>query len=127
MSELDDLKGTIRKFVDDRDWDQYHTPKNLAMALVAECGELVEHFQWLTEEQSQNVSAETLEEIGHELADVFVYLLRLSDKLGIDLVAAAERKMLLNAEKYPVDKAHGSAQKYTAYQDEATLSKSAKA
>ena len=117
MSELDDLKEKIRKFVEDRDWDQYNTPKNLSMALIAECGELVEHFQWLTEEQSTQVPAENLEEISHELADVFVYLLRLSDKLGIDLVEAVNRKMLLNEEKYPADKVRGSAKKYTEYKN----------
>ena len=117
MSELDELKLKIRKFVDDRDWDQYNTPKNLSMALIAECGEVVEHFQWLTEEQSSQIPAENLEEIGHELADVFVYLLRLSDKLGIDLVEAVNRKMILNEEKYPADKVRGSAKKYTEYKN----------
>jgi NTP pyrophosphatase (non-canonical NTP hydrolase) len=117
MSELDELKLKIRKFVDDRDWDQYNTPKNLSMALIAECGEVVEHFQWLTEEQSTQIPAENLEEIGHELADVFVYLLRLSDKLGIDLVEAVNRKMILNEEKYPADEVRGSAKKYTEYKN----------
>ncbi len=117
MSELDELKLKIRKFVDDRDWDQYNTPKNLSMALIAECGEVVEHFQWLTEEQSSQIPAENLEEIGHELADVFVYLLRLSDKLGIDLVEAVNRKMILNEEKYPADEVRGSAKKYTEYKN----------
>ncbi len=117
MSEIDDLKHKIRKFADDRNWDQYHSPKNLSMALIAECGELVEHFQWMTEEQSSNIPSETLEEISHELADVFVYLLRLSDKLGIDLIEAANRKMALNEKKYPADKVRGSSKKYTEYKD----------
>ncbi len=117
MSELDDLKQKIRKFVDDRDWDQYHTPKNLSMALIAECGELVEHFQWLSDEQSAEISSENLEEISHEIADVFVYLLRLSDKLGIDLVEAVNRKMLLNEAKYPADQVRGSSKKYTEYKN----------
>lgn len=117
MSEFDDLKQKIRKFVNDRDWDQYHTPKNLSMALIAECGELVEHFQWLTEEQSAQISAESLEEISHEIADVFVYLLRLSDKLGIDLVEAVNRKMVLNEIKYPADQVRGSSKKYTDYKE----------
>ena len=115
MSEFDALKEKIRKFVADRDWDQYHTPKNLSMALIAECGELVEHFQWLTEAESADIPPEGLEEISHEIADVFVYLLRLSDKLGIDMVEAVNRKMLLNEEKYPADEVRGSAKKYTAY------------
>ena len=115
MSEFDALKEKIRKFVADRDWDQYHTPKNLSMALIAECGELVEHFQWLTEAESADIPPEDLEEISHEIADVFVYLLRLSDKLGIDMVEAVNRKMLLNEEKYPADEVRGSAKKYTEY------------
>lgn len=117
MSELEELKQKLRLFAADRDWDQYHTPKNLAMALIAEAAEVVEHFQWLTEEQSSNVPPETLEQIGHELADVFVYLIRLSDKLGIDLIEAANSKMALNEEKYPADKARGSAKKYTAHNE----------
>lgn len=117
MSELDDLKQKIRNFVNDRDWDQYHTPKNLSMALIAECAELVEHFQWLTEEQSAQLPAESLEEISHEIADVFVYLLRLSDKLGIDMVEAVNRKMILNETKYPVDQVRGSSKKYTEYKE----------
>ncbi len=117
MPGIDDLKQKIRKFADDRNWDQYHSPKNLSMALIAECGELVEHFQWMTEEQSVNIPTETLEEISHELADVFVYLLRLSDKLGIDLLEAANRKIALNEKKYPADKVRGSSKKYTEYKD----------
>ena len=115
MSEFDALKEKIRKFVADRDWNQYHTPKNLSMALIAECGELVEHFQWLTEAESADIPSEGLEEISHEIADVFVYLLRLSDKLGIDMVEAVNHKMLLNEEKYPADEVRGSAKKYTEY------------
>lgn len=117
MSDLDDLKQKIRIFADERNWDQYHSPKNLSMALIAECAEIVEHFQWMTEEQSSNVPAETLDEIGHELADVFVYLLRLSDKLGIDLIEATSSKMALNEKKYPADKVRGSSKKYTEYKD----------
>ncbi len=117
MHELDKLKLKIRIFADERNWDQYHSPKNLAMALIAECAELVEHFQWMTEEESANVAPENLEEISHELADVFVYLLRLSDKLGIDLVEAANSKMVLNEKKYPADQVRGSSKKYTAYKD----------
>jgi NTP pyrophosphatase (non-canonical NTP hydrolase) len=117
MSNLDDLQRKIRKFADDRNWNQYHTPKNLSMALIAECAELVEHFQWLTEEESSNIPTESLEEISHELADVFVYLLRLSDKLGINLIEAAHSKMALNEMKYPAEKVHGSSKKYTEYQD----------
>jgi NTP pyrophosphatase (non-canonical NTP hydrolase) len=115
MSEFDELKEKIRKFAADRDWNQYHTPKNLSMALITECGELVEHFQWLTDAESSNIPPEGLEEISHEIADVFVYLLRLSDKLGIDMVKAVNCKMLLNEAKYPADEVRGSAKKYTEY------------
>ena len=117
MSELENLILKIRKFADDRDWDQYHSPKNLTMALIVESAELVEHFQWMTEEQSANVPAETHEQISHELADIFVYLLRLSDKLDIDLIEAANNKMDINGKKYPVEKVRGSSKKYTAYTD----------
>jgi dCTP diphosphatase len=117
MSELNELKEKIRKFVEARDWDQYHTPKNLSMALIAECGELVEHFQWLSEAESQNLPEENLKEISHELADVLVYLLQLSDKLGIDMLEAVQSKMILNEAKYPADEVRGSAKKYTEYKD----------
>lgn len=117
MSEFNALQDKIRKFVEIRDWDQYHTPKNLCLALIAECGELVEHFQWLSEAESADLPAESLEEVSHELADVFVYLLRLSDKLGIDLLEAAQRKMILNEAKYPADEVRGSAKKYTEYKN----------
>jgi NTP pyrophosphatase (non-canonical NTP hydrolase) len=115
VNDLEKLKHRIREFASDRDWDQFHSPKNLSMALIAEAAELIEHFQWLSEEQSANLPSETLAEVSHELADIFVYLLRLSDKLGIDLVDAAHRKMDINEEKYPADKVRGSSKKYTEY------------
>lgn len=117
MDELRKLQSRIRDFVRARDWDQFHSPKNLSMALIAEAAELIEHFQWLTEEQSTQLPSDTLEEVGQELADIFVYLLRISDKLGIDLVAAANGKMDLNEKKYPADKVRGSSKKYTKYSD----------
>lgn len=111
------LQQRLREFAHERDWDQFHAPKNLSMALIAEAAELVEHFQWLTEAQSAHLSAEKLVEVEQELADIFLYLLRLADKLGVDLVAAAHRKIELNAHKYPVEKARGKANKYTDYTD----------
>jgi NTP pyrophosphatase (non-canonical NTP hydrolase) len=99
-------------FAAERDWDQFHNPKNLAMAVAAEVGELVEHFQWLTLEQAANLPRETRDEVALEAADVFLFLLRFCDKLDIDLAAAAERKLELNAKKYPVQKARGRATKY---------------
>jgi len=113
MTELEVLRDELRKFAAARDWDQFHSPKNLAMALSAEAAELLEIFQWLTEEQSRRLSPEAKTAASDEIADVLLYLIRLGDKLGIDPVAAAQRKMAANAEKYPVDKARGTAKKYT--------------
>jgi dCTP diphosphatase len=112
MERLDTLRIKLARFTDERDWDQFHNPKNLAMALVAEAGELVEHFQWLSLEQAAHLSPEAKTEVAMEIADVLLFLLRLADKLDIDPVAAAEMKMTLNAEKYPVAKSKGIATKY---------------
>ncbi len=111
-SGLGELRDALRRFAADRDWDQFHSPKNLAMALSVEASELLEHFQWLTEAESNNISATARHAVGLEAADVLLYLIRLSDKLEIDLIAAAHEKMRLNAEKYPVEKARGSSRKY---------------
>ena len=111
MTDVDSLRNQLRTFAADRDWDQFHSPKNLAAALAVEAAELLEHFQWLTEAQSQQLPPETLAEVRTEVADVLLY--RISDKLGIDLIAAAKAKIELNAAKYPVDKARGSSKKYT--------------
>lgn len=113
--DMDDLRLKLREFAKMREWQQFHSPKNLAMALIAEAGELVEHFQWLSEEQSKNLPVEKREEVALELADVLIYLVRLADTMGIDLLAAADRKMEINAEKYPAELVKGSARKYTAY------------
>jgi dCTP diphosphatase len=106
------LRARLRAFVAERDWDQFHTPKNLAMALVAEAGELVEHFQWLTPEQSSALPGEVRAQVELEIADVLLFLLRLCDKLDVDPVAAADKKLELNRQKYPVEKAKGRATKY---------------
>ena len=113
LTELEALREQLRDFAAERDWDLFHSPKNLAMALSVEAGELLEVFQWLTEEQSRRLSPEALVAAGDEVADVLLYLIRLSDKLGIDPIAAAHRKMLSNARKYPADKARGNSKKYT--------------
>ena len=112
-SRLAALVQQVRRFAADREWDRFHSPKNLAMALIGEAGELVEQFQWLTEEQSADLSAEKLALVEQEIGDVFIYLLQLCNRLGLDPVTAAERKLLLNARKYPVEKARGNAKKYT--------------
>ena len=113
MTDLESLRDQLRTFASERDWDQFHSPKNLAAALAVEASELLEHFQWLTEAQSQQLPPETLNEVSNEVADVLLYLIRISDKLGIDLIAASNAKIVLNAEKYPVEKARGNSRKYT--------------
>ena len=113
MTELESLREQLRAFAAARDWDQFHSPKNLAMALSAEAAELLEIFQWLTEEQSRSLAPEARAAASDEVADVLLYLVRLADKLGVDPIAAANRKLLANAAKYPVDKARGTSKKYT--------------
>lgn len=105
---LESLTQALRRFAQERDWEQFHSPKNLASALAVEAAELLEHFQWLTEEQSANLPADKRAAVGEEIADVLLYLLQLADKLGIDIVAAAHGKLALNAAKYPVAQARGS-------------------
>ena len=111
MHSLDDLRNQLREFARVRDWEQFHSPKNLAMAMIVEAAELAEHFQWLTEAQSQALNPEKREQVAQELADVFIYLVRLADRLDIDLMDAAQRKLVINAQKYPADKVRGSAKK----------------
>ena len=115
-SDFDRIKKQVRQFVVERDWDQFHSPKNLSMALIVEAAEMVEHFQWLTEEQSCNLSPEKLAEVEQELADIQVYLISLAEKLKLDLIAAVDKKLVLNAQKYPVDKARGNSKKYNEYE-----------
>ena len=111
-NELEDIKQRLRIFAKERDWDQFHSPKNFSMALIVECAELVEHFQWLTDEQSKRLPADTLDEVTLEMADIMIYLIRLADKLGVDLIKSVNRKIELNALKYPVEKSKGLATKY---------------
>lgn len=106
---IKEIQNKLEKFAEDRDWNQFHSPKNLVMALTSEVGELNDLFQWLTEDQSNNVDKD---EIRQEIADIFIYLLRLSDKLDIDLEEALQEKIEINANKYPVDLAKGNATKY---------------
>lgn len=115
QDSLQQLRSRINQFVQERDWAQFHTPKNLAMAMIVEAAELVEHFQWDTPAESLQLSPEKHEAVSHELADTFVYLLRIAEVLNIDLINAANQKIELNALKYPVDKAKGSNAKYTEY------------
>jgi len=110
---LASLRRELRRFADARDWGQFHTPKNLAMALSVEAAELLECFQWLTPEQSAKPAARDRRAIEEEVADVLLYLLRLTDVLDIDPLQAAQRKMKINRRKYPEALARGSARKYS--------------
>lgn len=116
MKEYDQLKMQLRQFAEERDWDQFHSPKNLSMALIAEAAELVEHFQWLTEEQSRSLEQNKLDQVQEELADIQIYLVRIADKLNVDLLGAVSKKIEANAKKYPSDKVRGSSKKYTEYE-----------
>jgi dCTP diphosphatase len=110
---LDALRSALRRFAAERDWDQFHLPKNLAVALSVEAAELLEHFQWMPDQESAALPPGTRAKVREELADVLLYLIRLADKLDIDLVSAAVDKMAVNAKKYPVHKARGTSKKYT--------------
>ncbi len=113
--KLEQFKQRLHDFAEERDWDQFHSPKNLSMALIAEAAELVEHFQWLTEKQSNELSSDKLQEVEQEIADIQIYLIRIADKLGIDVLDAVQKKIALNEAKYPADKVRGSSKKYTEY------------
>lgn len=112
------LRELVRAFVDERDWDQFHTPKNLSSALAVEAAELLEHFQWLRDGRPEELGQARLREVRHEMADVLVYLVRLADKLDVDLAAAVDEKMVLNRAKYPADLVRGDARKYYEYKRE---------
>ena len=112
---LGELKTRVLAFVDERDWQQFHSPKNLSMALAAEAGELMEHFLWATPEQSRAIASDPAKraKIADELADVVIYAIEFANMTGLDIAAAIEAKMAANAKKYPVEKARGRAEKYT--------------
>ncbi len=113
--DLPELQQKLVRFGHDRDWAQFHSPKNLAMALAVEAGELLEHFQWLREDESCNLSGEKRRAVALEMADVFMYTALLAKKLDIDLMAAAEEKMALNDIRYPAELVRGSAKKHDEY------------
>jgi len=115
MSCFDDLKKRLAEFAKERDWEQFHSPKNLAMALIVEAGELVEQLQWLTEDETHRLSSAQHQAVSEEAADVLLYLIRFADRLGIDLEQAAWAKIDKNALKYPADTVRGSSRKYTDY------------
>ena len=117
-SSVTELTTLVRAFADNRDWQQFHTARNLVLALVGETGELAAEFQWISDDNivSALQDADKREAVGSELADVFIYLLRLADVTGINLAEELEKKIMINEERYPVDKARGSAAKYTKYE-----------
>lgn len=112
MTSLPELQQKLRAFAKARDWEQFHSPKNLVMALSVEASELLEHFQWLTEQEAKNLSPEVKAEVAEEMADVLLYLLRLADGLNVDLLEEAQKKMAKNEKRFPVDKVKGSAKKF---------------
>lgn len=115
MNELEKLRTRVADFARERDWDQFHSPKNLSMALIVEAGELLEHFQWMKQSESFELSKDKLKAVEEELADILVYLVRIADQLGIDLISATNRKIKSNEAKYPADLVRGSSRKYTEY------------
>lgn len=110
-----ELKQRLRAFAQARDWERFHSPKNLSMALIAEAAELVEHFQWLNEQQSADLPPEKRRDVAHELADILIYLVRLADRLDIDLAHAVDEKIRINEQRYPADAVRGQAKKYSDY------------
>jgi NTP pyrophosphatase (non-canonical NTP hydrolase) len=113
VKSLFDIRDALRRFAAERDWEQFHSPKNLAIALSVEASELLENFQWLTDEASSKLPPEKIVRVREEIADVLLYLVRLADKLDVDLLDAAQEKIELNAKKYPTDRARGTSRKYT--------------
>jgi NTP pyrophosphatase (non-canonical NTP hydrolase) len=112
---LDVLNTRLKAFAQSRNWEQFHNPKNLSMAMIAECAELVEHFQWLTPEQSMNLPTDKLEEVALEMADILIYLIRCAERLDIDLIDAANRKIAINEVRYPTEKVYGDARRASEY------------
>ncbi len=112
---LANLSKRLKTFARERNWEQFHSPKNLSMAMIAECAELVEHFQWLSEEQSLRISAEKRTQVAMEMADILIYLVRCAERLNIDLIAAADKKILINEQRYPVDRVYGDARRAGEY------------
>ena len=117
-NEVNELMLALRQFAKDRDWEQFHSPKNLSMALAVEAAELMEHFQWSPQEATYKLAEAKHQLVAYELADVFIYLLRLCDQLDVDLLAATRQKMHINDQRYPVDQVKGSSKKYTEYNQE---------
>ena len=116
--DLTALQNQLREFARERDWEQFHSPKNLAAALSVEASELLEIFQWMTEEESNSLDDKAAQSVADEIADVQIYLARIADRLGIDIESAVTAKLKVNREKYPADKVKGRADKYTTYSED---------
>lgn len=116
-NSLDQLNQRLKEFAQTRNWEQFHNPKNLAMALIAECAELVEHFQWLTPEQSIDLKPDRHEAVAMELADILIYLIRFAERVDVDLIDAVERKIAINEARYPVERVYGDARRAEEYDD----------
>ncbi|HEB87328.1 MAG TPA: nucleotide pyrophosphohydrolase [Gammaproteobacteria bacterium] len=114
--DLSKIQKELLEFARLRDWEQFHAPKNLAMALSVEASELLEHFQWLNEQQSKTLNVEKKHAVSLEMADVFIYLMRMATELKVDILAAVEEKIKINNDKYPVEKVRGSSKKYNEYE-----------
>lgn len=114
-NDFNSLRDRLKAFARERDWEQFHSPKNLAMALIVEAAELLEHFQWLTPEQSESLDENRRREVELEMADIFIYLMRMCERLDVNLLEVVEEKIKLNEQKYPADKVRGSAKKYSEY------------
>ncbi len=115
MGSLEDLALALQQFAAERDWEKFHTPKNLSMALSVEAAELMEHFQWLEGSESADLDSKKLDEVRQEIGDVLIYLVRLADRLGIDPLQAAFDKIEINGRKYPAQKVRGRSDKYSEY------------
>lgn len=114
-NDFNTLRDRLKAFARERDWEQFHSPKNLATALIVEAAELLEHFQWLTPDQSELLPEDKRREVELEMADIFIYLMRLCERLDVDLLEVVEDKIKMNAEKYPAEKVRGSSKKYSEY------------
>jgi NTP pyrophosphatase (non-canonical NTP hydrolase) len=114
---LENLNRRLKAFARERDWEQFHSPKNLSMALIAECAELVEHFQWLSEAESKNLADEKKDRVAMEMADILIYLIRIAERLDIDLLDAARRKIVINEKRYPADLTYGDARRASEYEE----------
>jgi NTP pyrophosphatase (non-canonical NTP hydrolase) len=117
QDSLDTLNQRLKAFAQERDWEQFHSPKNLSMALIAEAAELVEHFQWLSEEQSYQLDSAKRDAVAMEMADILIFLIRCAERLDIDLVQSAWKKIAINETRYPANRVRGDARRAAEYEE----------